>query len=206
MTTAEVSWPVVLGQYWYCPWLREQAEVNSAEKQMRSTFRRPPDEDEIERAIRWLAGPANKKQEKCPTLRELIRAIAILRKEDREQNEAGDPSVGACAMCNKGWATCYPDWKEDWTPQDYAVGYCSSIPCACSAGGKLLVTLRDYQNMPPNEAETLTHRRNGVVSQWRHRRKQLAEGGLISQETEAYIAKAERTSMSMLEEYQEGGE
>jgi hypothetical protein len=77
------DWTAVLGQYWSCPWLRAESDVAVATEELRETFRGcTPDNKELVSAIRWLAGPENQ-QDRCPTLRELVRAISILRKRDR---------------------------------------------------------------------------------------------------------------------------
>ena len=77
------SWTALMAQYWSCAWLRTQGDVETATAELYETFnRRPPDNAELIAAIRWLAGPENR-QEKCPTLRELIRAVFTIRKRDR---------------------------------------------------------------------------------------------------------------------------
>ena len=79
----EAGWTAVLGQYWSCPWLRAESDVAVATEELRETFRgNTPDNKELVAAIRWLAGPDNQ-QDRCPTLRELVRSIAILRKRER---------------------------------------------------------------------------------------------------------------------------
>jgi hypothetical protein len=98
--------------------------------------RNPPDDDELCRAVRWLAGP-EAKQEKAPSLRELTRAVFILRKKARIDRYA--PANGEkCGLCNDtGWLTVWPENGPDMTfadKLDAAVDV--AYPCLCYAGSR----------------------------------------------------------------------
>jgi hypothetical protein len=69
-------------------WLRNTEDVDRFEREARDTFRDRPSEDELLRAVRWLSGPEGR-QDKPPTVRQVFRAVFILRKRDRS-NDGGD--------------------------------------------------------------------------------------------------------------------
>jgi hypothetical protein len=84
----QTPWTSLINKYWTCSWLKSEQDAHDVVQELRTVFDRyTPDNEELCDAIRWLAGPDNK-QAKCPTLRELIRAICILRK-DRRENAQG---------------------------------------------------------------------------------------------------------------------
>jgi len=82
----KMSWSELIPMYWdKCYWLRSDDEVFVAAEEIKNRFpNNPPDNEELVQVIRWMAS-AEGKQTKCPTLRELIRAICICRKIRREQ-------------------------------------------------------------------------------------------------------------------------
>jgi hypothetical protein len=82
------EWIRLTAAYWTFPIAKNDCELSMIERELDKYFDRyRPSNEELCDAIRWLAGPDNK-QAKCPTLRELIRAICILRK-DRRENAQG---------------------------------------------------------------------------------------------------------------------
>lgn len=162
MTTA--TWSALLGQYWTCSWLKSPQDVDAAATELRETFRtRSPDNDELVRAVRWLAGPENK-QAKCPTLRELVRAVAILRKKDRGDDAA---TAQACGLCKNGWLSMYADWNADWTLADYMMAYCVAVPCLCSEGNR--VTELAYGKAAPDVRAKIEQHRTTALEQCRAR-------------------------------------
>ena len=92
------EWTTLIRQYWNTNWLRDEADAASAANELRLFFTgHPPDNAELCTVIRWMAGPAGK-QEKTPSLKELIRAICICRKAKRQEDYGylpGDQGPGA---------------------------------------------------------------------------------------------------------------
>lgn len=82
----DADWTSLLRMYWNTNWLRSEADAQAAADELRHEFSgRPPDNDELCDVIRWLKSPeAN--QEKPPSLKELIRAICICRRKNRQEN------------------------------------------------------------------------------------------------------------------------
>ena len=139
MTTTNPEWPRLLLANWpRCQWARDP-DLASAEL-IRALYRgtaaaTPAESDrrnaELCDAIRWMAGPEGR-QEKDPSLRELIRAVFITRKEQRESGRG--PGGADCALCHDGWATLWPDWREGWTAGDYQAAPDIGVPCLCAKG------------------------------------------------------------------------
>ena len=87
------DWSALLIRYWgYCSWIKSKSDVDDAVEELQhdSNFGRryAPDRDELCAAIRHLAGPEGH-QSKCPTLRDIIIAVRVLRKQSR--TGAGSP-------------------------------------------------------------------------------------------------------------------
>ncbi len=127
-------WTVLVGQYWHTAWLRNETDAEVAANEVRSFFgeRNQPSNDELCNVIRWMAGPANR-QEKPPTLRELIRAVCIRRKEARV---ADDRPGRHCSLCNgSGWTDEWPGLHPPYqSAEDFSYGYSHAVPCGCNTG------------------------------------------------------------------------
>ena len=136
----DAEWTGLMGKYWSCAWLRSAEDVREASAEIERTFgRKAPANEELCETIRWLAGPENK-HEKCPTLRELIRAIWIRRKADRKDSGQAE-TVFLCLLCrNTGWAVA--------SSSRYPNG--ASMPCLCRMGqdiGQKLYPPQEYESM-----------------------------------------------------------
>lgn len=135
------EWARLMAGYWTYPSARTQAEVSMFELEIERTItRNTPGDGELCNAIRWLAGPENR-QEKCPTLRELIRAIFILRKKQREA-DAPPPEMdgdGVCASCySTGLVQYWPSLHHNTaTLDDYENERYISVACRCAKGQKV---------------------------------------------------------------------
>jgi hypothetical protein len=119
--------------YWpRTTWLRSADDCDLAAAEIRTALdRSPPTNAELCAVLRWMAGPEGR-QEKDPSLRELIRAVFICRKEQRESGRG--PGGADCALCHDGWATLWPDWREGWTAGDYQAAPDIGVPCLCAKG------------------------------------------------------------------------
>jgi hypothetical protein len=127
-----MDWPKLLAMHWHgVAWLRSPEDVAEAAGEMRREMRNPPDNDELCEAIRWLAGPEGR-QEKAPSLRELIRAVYICRKSAREDDSRPAEDCGLCRAT--GWMTVYRGWGAAMTFADKLRAIPTSWPCACRAG------------------------------------------------------------------------
>jgi len=130
------QWARLLKMNWpACGWLYSEQDAENAASELRLFFgRNPPDNEELCRVIRWMSGPDGK-QDKAPSLRELIRAICIHRK-----TVSAFPAhpTGQCAACNRGWAEVSPD--------PALPDYKSAVPCLC-AKGQALMGLPDYARL-----------------------------------------------------------
>jgi hypothetical protein len=147
-----MHWPGV-------PWLRDQEDVHHAAEEIKETMgRNTPGNDELCRAIRWMAGPKGR-QEKAPSLRELIRAVYIGRQEDRrEDGEPSDP----CAICgDTGWAELRPHERHPL--------YASAIPCTCARGDRAISKAADYNGKWTDRLQTM---REQARDQWRARQRE----------------------------------
>ena len=132
-TTGDIEWPRLALMYWpRIQWLRSEADANDAAAEIRTALdRSPPTNAELCAVLRWMAGPEGR-QERDPSLRELIRAVFICRKEQRESGRG--PGGADCALCHDGWATLWPDWREGWTAGDYQAAPDIGVPCLCAKG------------------------------------------------------------------------
>jgi len=137
------QWPEVLSMYWNVKWLQSESDVEIASKEIRIFFEdNAPTNAEMCGVIRWLASPACK-QDRPPTLRELIKAVCIVRKNNRTMPDS--PDKAKCAICNGfGWMTVYPDAPDNLTFQESVFKYRLSVPCLCSSGNRILNTVPIY--------------------------------------------------------------
>jgi hypothetical protein len=147
------EWTEKMRQHWNCHWLRSGDDVAeaSAVEDMRTAFGTPPSNDEVCRAILYLSGP-KVRQEKCPTLRELIRAVAILRKQDRDA--AQPPDADGCTACaGSGWVDVAPDMPpRGFALDEYMTAYHCAAPCTCAKGRDCLARCKPYAGMQDVEA------------------------------------------------------
>jgi hypothetical protein len=145
-----MEWPKLLSMNWpSVSWLRTDQDIDAAAEEIRVTMNRnAPSNDELCAVIRWMAGPECR-QEKAPSLRELIRAVYIRRKQNRTQQA---PDRAPCAMCRAGWA---------WYRNEY--GAETAIPCMCSEGSRLTETLKEYKDMAPEQRGEFDNRRRQAL-------------------------------------------
>ena len=143
-----MDWPKLLLMDWpNTPWLQNESDIELAGEEIRTRMgRSEPSNDEVCSVIRWMAGPEGK-QNKPPSLRELIRAVYIRRKQDRE---ADGPPVASCAMCLDGWAL---------TPGNAYKGHTYAIPCLCQAGRRLTNTVKEYKGMTEGQRREMDGRK-----------------------------------------------
>jgi len=148
------NWPDLVTAYWgRCDWLRSPEQVQLAGDEMRSFWRNPtrlPTNDELCSTIRWLAGPENK-LDRCPTLRQLIRAVCIRRK----QEAMPDVDADVACSCNKGWVTVYPEAPDVITVEQAGQQYRSQVPCLCAKGQGVITKCRDFSTMSDVQANEL---------------------------------------------------
>ena len=90
----EMTWTRLLKMHYpRVTWLRTEDDAEAAISEIRHTIRHnPPGPEELCAAIRWLAGPEGR-QEHAPSLRDLIRAIFIMRKNAREEAQGYDAGL-----------------------------------------------------------------------------------------------------------------
>ena len=110
----EPAWTSLIAKYWGgCLWLRNQTDVDESATELREFFgRNTPDNSELCAVIRWLAGSEGK-QDKCPTLRELIRAVCIRRKAARQESEGYATGENVVAD-TKAAMVRSKSWRERW--------------------------------------------------------------------------------------------
>jgi hypothetical protein len=126
-------------------WLRTPLDVSEAADEIRAaSSRNPPSNDELCRVIRWMAGPEGR-QEKAPSLRELVRAMFILRKRAREDEQG--PSED-CGLCAAGWLYVTKPGPEPIRGK-------TGVPCLCAAGDRLLKVCKEYQKLQPADSKRL---------------------------------------------------
>ena len=79
------EWAEVACGYWPFlrrEWMRGMEDIERFQREVDAEFRDKPTEDELLRAVRWMAGPDGE-QTKPPTMRQVFRAVYICRKRDR---------------------------------------------------------------------------------------------------------------------------
>ena len=83
------EWVRLTAAYWTFPIARNSSEMDLLKKELHIAFgdRYAPNEGELADAVRYMAGPDGR-QAKCPTLREVIIAVRVLRK-NRESSING---------------------------------------------------------------------------------------------------------------------
>jgi hypothetical protein len=122
--------------HWRTDWLRTPQDVEDAGEEIRTVMgRNAPSNDELCRTIRTMAGP-EWRQDKAPTLKQLITAVYTLRKREN-QNLADDPAE-RCDLCdNSGWLYVrFPSTINSET----------GVPCGCVAGRRVIEKCyRPYQ-------------------------------------------------------------
>jgi len=143
-----LNWPAA-------SWARFDCAVAAAEI-AHVISRNPPNDSELCAVVRWMAGPEGR-QEKAPSLRELIRAVFIQRKAARQESESGGDGQ-SCAICQfaGGWAHHWPDWREDWAAVHYWAAYCVAVPCVCQAG-EALFNRRDTKLIRSDAFSAMRH-------------------------------------------------
>jgi hypothetical protein len=127
----KMNWPAI-------SWIHDQNDVDEAASEiLKVIHRNPPDNAELCEAIRWLAGPENK-QAKAPSLRELIRAVFICRKERsnaiRQAYPEAQNNCGLCWTC--GLVEYWPDLQPPYTLDQMEYGRMVTVPCRCARGAK----------------------------------------------------------------------
>jgi len=132
-----MDWPKLLTMNWpNINWVRTSEEIDTASEEIRTVMgQNSPTNAELCVVIRWMAGPEGR-QEKAPSLRELIRATCIKRKNDRIED---GPEQEGCSKCLNGWTT-KAGLIKGWPEQVYAV------PCICAAGKRLERICTDYKD------------------------------------------------------------
>jgi hypothetical protein len=158
------DWVRLTALYWQWPMVRSQSELDMALREFERTFRANPIDDvELCNAVRWLSGPENR-QDKCPTLRELIRAVCILRKQDRVDFDHG-AKIESCRLCLDGWVTDHIGYDQAWTLKDFMMAETVCIPCTCRAGDRLMSMCDDYAEMSTEESDLFNERRRAACKQ-----------------------------------------
>ena len=152
-----MDWPKLLLMNWpAATWARTNLDIEDAAEEIRHTIHRdPPSNDELCAALRWLSGPECK-QEKPPSLRELIRAVFIRRKQGR----VDDSPVSVCAICCEGWLDVHskPDDPE----------YVSMVPCRCARGNALIGdTAKEYASLTPEQLQRVEELRDKAIAEVR---------------------------------------
>ena len=165
-----MEWPRLLQMNWpSVPWMRTDQDLIDAGSEIKAVMgRNAANNEELCTGLRWLAGPEGK-QEKAPSLREVIRAVYIVRKESQAQNA---PPADDCACCRgTGWATV--------APEPHFPLYRCQVPCLCDAGAARYDKADDYAHLrkDPQGAQAGAFRRlrDLAVDQWRERAR--AEAG-----------------------------
>ena len=151
-----MEWPRLMMMNWpSVTWLRTPQDVTDAGEQITmAASRNPPSNDELCRVIRWMAGPEGR-QEKAPSLRELVRAMFILRKRAREDDEGPRED---CGLCTAGWLYVTKPGPEPIRGK-------TGVPCMCAAGQRLLTVCTEYQKLQPADSKRLRDLAEMAISQ-----------------------------------------
>lgn len=157
-----MEWPKLLRMHWpSVTWLHYASDVDDAVGEIRRVMgAHVADNDELCEAIRWMAGPEGR-QEKAPSLRELIRAVYILRKRYRVSLGTDKYASESCAACHRGWAMVRPDPANP--------DYQAAIPCRCSLGNAKMERCSDYQDMSPARERDVERLRDLAMEQFAER-------------------------------------
>lgn len=171
-----IPWTTAISQNWPCVWLRQPDDARAAGEQFerqlwggrapRNDFDAAERNDEITSALLWLAGP-EARQDRCPTVREICRAVWILRRRARE---ADAPPAEDCGQCRgSGWTTFWPRWEPGWAVERYMVEYGVGVPCLCDAGRVALERSYIRRNTSPEQVERIREMSRLAAEQWRAR-------------------------------------
>ena len=164
-----MEWTRLIRMHWPAiPWLRDPRDAADSAEEIRTAMdRNPPTNDELCATIRWLAGPEGR-QEKPPSLRELIRAVYMCRKSARQ----ADAIPGeVCPICRgRGWALVSPDSQFP----DYS---CEAL-CLCPVGEALWQQRREFAAIRanPEAAQRCQALRELARGQWRERVQRAQKG------------------------------
>jgi hypothetical protein len=152
-----VAWTALMLLMWpQAKWAEELGDAAGAELREFFGERGVPTNAELCRVIRWMAGPEGR-QERAPSLRELIRAVCMRRKADRQSADVA--SGRDCALCrNTGWVAVAPSAGESFS--DLAAeltAYRCQVPCQCLHGDAVRRTCEPWKSgkVTPDQAATL---------------------------------------------------
>jgi len=132
-----IEWARVMKQLWPdCRWLATAVDADAAVDTIRARFgQRSPDNEELVDVLRWMASSPEWKQDKAPSLRQLIMAVFMCRKDRRYQGDAEQAAQSDCRICVSGWM-----------PAEGPDGNPLMMPCLCHAGERVLGTVREYKS------------------------------------------------------------
>ena len=162
-----MEWPRLMQMNWpSTSWLKTDRDVADSAEEIRTAMsRNPPTNDELCATIRWMAGPEGK-QEKPPSLRELIRAVFIRRKSAR----TADAPVGeVCPVCRgRGWAEVSPFPAR---PE-----YACEVVCLCHRGEDFYARLDEFASTRADAERARRYQewRQLAQAQWRERARAKA--------------------------------
>jgi hypothetical protein len=140
------EWARLLCKYWRGgdrSLITSEADVYDVERELERTFDKQPDNMELCKVVRFMAGP-EWGAKYSPTLKEFITAIFTLRKRERFDTSAPQAD---CYYCQHGVMTYFPDWQPGWTSDEFATAYRSTIPCRCTAGQSAMDKCKPWCDM-----------------------------------------------------------
>jgi hypothetical protein len=135
------EWSGLLTMYWHDVWWAKTAKgIRDAAGEIRHNYSsNPPDNEEMCDVLRWMAGPECK-QNKGPTLKQLMIGIAMWRKKNHLSGFDDEPldEGEQCGLCHDtalvGVVPSLP--ATGWTYDAWSLAVHVTVPCKCGKGLK----------------------------------------------------------------------
>ena len=157
-------------------WLASEDDVRIAGEEIDLFFTtKRPDNEELCDAVRYLAGPKAKKKYGAISLKDLMIAVCIIRKKNRVIDDKDEKNQ--CEICFSGWIDYYPEYKANWTLDDFSRNYCVNFPCRCDAGRTLVDKCKPYADWDDSDRHDLERVSRKAIAQQGHRNKLALELG-----------------------------
>jgi hypothetical protein len=181
----------------YFPNARWAEDVDLVGAELSAALRTEAKNSELCAAVRWLAGPEWKGKGN-PSLRDLIMAVRIGRKQSREGDQVPTEDCGLCG--GRGLLAYWPGIHGKQANLDaYTYAYSTGTPCGCPAGKRQI----EHERKRDNPANNSTITDDAYSARFERARDQAADRNRLAEAVHAasgiYVHELARKTAHILE-------